>query len=172
MVGHCYDLSVTPPYGPWRELLAHLPTVDGLPALPSALTDAGDPEPGGEIALFRQILDILTALSTACPVVAVLEDLHWADQASLDLLRFIARELPTIPMVLVATYRADELTRRHPFAQLLPVLVREAPTERIDLRRLGDAALRALVAARYPLPADAKSRLVAYLQRAAEGKVK
>src|SRR5215218_7604716 len=105
LTGHCYDLSATPPYGPWRELLARLPSMDRLPPLPSALTDAGAPEPGGEIALFRQVLGILTVIAAVGPVVAVLEDLHWADQASLDLLRFLARELPSHALVLVATYR-------------------------------------------------------------------
>ncbi len=141
----------------------------GCLALPAALTDTGDPEPGGEAALFRQVLAILAAVATTRPAVVVLEDLHWADQASLDLLRFLARHLSTLPLLLVATYRTDELTRRHPLAQLLPTLVREAPTERFDLHRLDDAALQALVANRYPLPAAAEARLVAYLQRAAEG---
>ncbi len=169
LVGHCYDLSATPPYGPWHELLTGPPSGDALSALPAALTDAGDPESGGETALFRQVLDILVAVSATRPVVAVLEDLHWADQASLDLLRFVARHLPTLPLLLVATYRADEMTRRHPLAQLLPALVREAPTERIDLHRLDAATLRALLADRYPLSTEAEERLVAYLHRAAEG---
>src|SRR4030095_7037170 len=93
LTGHCYDLSVTPPYGPWRELLARLPTGNGIPPLPSALTDVGEPESGGEAALFRKVLDILTAVSSIHPAIVVLEDLHWADQASLDLLRFIGRQL-------------------------------------------------------------------------------
>ena len=169
LIGHCYDLSATPPYGPWRELLTRRPSGDGLPPVPAALTDAGDPEPGGEAALFRQVLDILAAVVATRPAVVVLEDLHWADPASLDLLRFLARQLPTLPLLLVATYRADELTRRHPLAHLLPALVRESPAERLDLRRLDETALRALVADRYPLPTEAESRLVAYLERAAEG---
>ena len=169
LIGHCYDLSATPPYGPWRELLARLPSDQGLPPLPAALTDAGDPEPGGEAALFHQVLDILAAVAATQSAVVVLEDLHWADPASLDLLRFVARQVAALPLLLVATYRADELTRRHPLAHLLPALVRESPAERLDLRRLDETALRSLVADRYPLPAEAESRLVAYLQHSAEG---
>ena len=169
LIGGCYDLSATPPYGPWRELLARLPSSDGVPPLPSALTDTSAPEPGGETALFRQIHDLLAAVTATRPVVAVLEDLHWADPASLDLLRYLARHLATLPVLLVATYRADEVTRRHPLAHLLPTLVREAPTERLDLRRLDDAAVRELVASRYPLPAEAEEHLVAYVLHSAEG---
>ncbi|MFL5762017.1 MAG: AAA family ATPase [Thermomicrobiales bacterium] len=167
--GHCYDLSATPPYGPWRELLARLPSDDGAPPLPAELIDAGAPALGGETGLFQKMHDVLADAAASRPTVGVLEDLHWADQASLDLLRFLARRLASLPLLLVATYRADELTRRHPLAQLLPTLVREAPTERLDLRRLDEVALRDLVAVRYPLPAEAEARLVDHLQRGAEG---
>src|SRR4051794_14956000 len=43
LTGHCYDLSVTPPYGPWRELLSRLPSDDDLPLIPRALSDDGEP---------------------------------------------------------------------------------------------------------------------------------
>ncbi len=169
LIGHCYDLSVTPPYGPWRELLARIPSDDDHPSIPSALSDDGDPEPGGEAALFRQVLELLTSFSADKAAVVVLEDLHWADQASLDLLRFLARHLPELPVLLVATYRADEVTRRHPLARMLPMLVHEAPTERIELRQLDDQALAALIEDRYRLSNATEARLVSYLRRVAEG---
>jgi DNA-binding CsgD family transcriptional regulator len=169
LAGHCYDLSATPPYGPWREVLTRLPPCDGLPALPAVLIGDDEPERGGQAAIFRQVLDVFVAVAATRPAIVVLEDLHWADPASLDLLRFLARSLAELPLLLVATYRADELTRRHPFAQLLPTLVREAPTERVELRRLDEAAMRTLIARRYPLPAAAEARLAAHLERSAEG---
>jgi DNA-binding CsgD family transcriptional regulator len=169
LTGHCYDLSVTPPYGPWRELLARLSSDDELLPIPGALSDDGDPEPGGEATLFRQVLELLTAISATNAAIVVLEDLHWADQASLDLLRYIARHMRELPLLLIATYRTDEVTRRHPLAQLLPALVREAPAERIELRRLDDQALRTLLADRYGLAIEPEARLVSYLSRIAEG---
>ena len=66
----------------------------------------------------------------------VLEDLHWSDAASLDLLRPVARRIKDPPVLLVATYRSDELTRRHPLYQILPMLIRESGARRIDLQRL------------------------------------
>lgn len=169
LIGHCYDLSVTPPYGPWRELLARLPSNQKLPTLPAALADDGDAEPAGETELFRRVHDVLAAATAIRPAVVVMEDLHWADPASLDLLRYLGRQLATLPLLLIATYRTDEITRRHPLASLLPALVREAPTERIDLHPLDEAALRTLVASRYLLPAEAEAHLVSYVQRSAEG---
>ena len=155
LIGHCYDLSVTPPYGPWRELLARLPSNAGLPPLPAALADDGDAEPVGETELFRRVHDVLVSVTAIRPAVVVMEDLHWADPASLDLLRYLGRRLTDLPLLLIVTYRSDEITRRHPLAALLPALVREAPTERIDLHPLDEAALSA--AGRQPVSAASGS---------------
>ena len=48
------------------------------------------------------------------PTVLVVEDVHWADEATLDVLRYLARRIAELPAVLVLTYRDDELTREHP----------------------------------------------------------
>jgi DNA-binding NarL/FixJ family response regulator len=67
------------------------------------------------------------------------------------------------------TYRADELTRRHPLHALLPVLVRESATTRLDLRRLATPALRELLIALYQLEGPDLERLSIYLQAHSEG---
>src|SRR5262249_24806879 len=72
------------------------------------------------------------------------------------------------PLLLLATYRADELTRRHPLYQLLPTLEREARAARLDLRPLDAAASRALVG-RYALPEPDAGRLAVWLLARAEG---
>ena len=169
LAGRCYDLTDTPPYGPWTELLGQVPAVAGLPP-PAVLTPGGVVEAvASQAALFAQVRDYLTSLAAQRPLVLLLDDLHWADPASLDLLRFLARGLKTVPLLLLGTYRADELTRRHPLYTLLPLLVREAQAVRLDLHRLDDAAVRALVGARYQLPPVDAARLAAYLQAHAEG---
>src|SRR5207248_1640082 len=94
---------------------------------------------------------------------------HWADPASLDLLRFLARQTAAPPALLLATYRADELARRHPLYRLLPTLVREGRAARVDLRPLEDeAAVRALVAARYALAGAGEAALLDAVERATE----
>ena len=93
----------------------------------------------------------------------VLEDLHWSDPASLELLRFVSRNLRKLRALLVVTYRDDEVTRQYPFYRLLPTLVRESGAHRIELRRLGERAVRDLVADRYGLPDADENRLVSYL---------
>jgi DNA-binding CsgD family transcriptional regulator len=170
LIGRCYDLTETPPYGPWVELFAHYRSGDGTPSPPDAFAERGTIGPvASQGALLQQVLDFAIALTDIRPVVLLLDDLHWADHASLDLLRFLARATTTLPLLLIATYRADALTRGHPLAALLPILVREAPTERIALRRLESADIRALSTARYGLIDPDVDRLVTYLHARSEG---
>ncbi|HEX5506247.1 MAG TPA: BREX system ATP-binding domain-containing protein, partial [Thermomicrobiales bacterium] len=165
LVGRCYDLSETPPYGPWAEALAHAPLADEGTERPDL---AGGRGAASRTALFAVVRDYLAALAARRPLVLLLDDLHWGDPASLDLLRVLARGLADLPLLLLATYRSDELTRRHPLYALLPLLVREARAERLDLHPLDEAGLRELAAC-YTLPEADAARLVAYLRGRAEG---
>jgi predicted ATPase len=170
LTGRCDDLSAAPPYGPWLDLAATYRPGTGLPPLPAALSDAeAIAGLGSSGAFFAQIRDFFADVAAARPAMVVLEDAHWSDPVSLDLLRFLARQLPALPLLLVVTYRADERTRGHPLYEVLPALVREAPAERIDLRALDAAALRELVAARYSLGGDDENRLVSHLRDLSEG---
>src|SRR5439155_1878056 len=94
------------------------------------------------------------------PLVLFLDDLHWADPASLDLLRFLARQVGGLPVLLLVTSRDDELPRRHPLYPLLPALVREAHARRLDVRPLDEEAVLALARARYRLAEPDEGRLV------------
>lgn len=170
LVGRCYDLTETPPYGPWVELFGQYGSPGDLPALPPPFARRGAVGAvANQAALFAQVLGFFTELGARQPALLFLDDLHWADPASLDLLRALARNLSTLPLLVVVTYRADEVTRLHPLYTLLPTLVREAHAGRLDLRSLNDEAVRALVRARYALPEGESGRLVAYLHARAEG---
>jgi DNA-binding CsgD family transcriptional regulator len=168
--GGCYDLSVTPPYGPWLELVrAHRPTRPDGSALLRSLTASPDARPASQAALFDEVVDFLSALGEERPILLVLEDMHWADDASLDLLRVVARRAMSLPLLLVASYRAEDVRRGTPLYRLLPLIVREAQAERLDLQPLDRAALEALVATRYSLDAADLARLVNYLVQHGEG---
>jgi tetratricopeptide (TPR) repeat protein len=170
LVGRCYDLSETPPYGPWVDLFGHYRPADTDPPLPDAFAQQGTVGAvTSQSALFQQMLDFFTALTAAHPLVLLLDDQHWADPASLDLLRFLARHVADLPLLLIVTYRTDELTRRHPLYQLLPALVREANATRIALQSLEVDAMDALVRARFSLSDADTTRLVAYLHARGEG---
>ncbi|MGA7669563.1 MAG: AAA family ATPase, partial [Nitrolancea sp.] len=168
--GHCFDLADTPPYGPFIDLFARYVPDAGDPLPPPAFAARGmvGAVPT-QIALFVQVRDFLTALSARRPLVALLDDLHWADPASFDLLRYLARGIESLAALLLVTYRSDELTRRHPLYAFLPQLSREAIATRLDLGVLDEAAVRALVSIRYGLPEGDSARLAAYVQSRAEG---
>jgi DNA-binding CsgD family transcriptional regulator len=75
------------------------------------------------------------------PTVAILEDVHWADEATLDLLRFLGRRLERTATLLLATYRDDEISRHHP---LRIVLGDVGGDRRISLPPLSEEGVRAL----------------------------
>jgi DNA-binding CsgD family transcriptional regulator/tetratricopeptide (TPR) repeat protein len=164
LVGHCYDRTETPPYGPWIEIFDRSGKKETSPPAVPRVAAATNQD-----AFFTYVRAYLAALCGDSPHVLVLEDLHWADSASLDLLRFLARELTSLPLFLVVTYRADELPPRHPLSALIPLLVREAPVVRLELRPLDALAARALVDARYELPDGEAARLTAFLIERSEG---
>jgi predicted ATPase len=115
LVGRCYDLTETPPYGPWVELFRRYRRNEGMLALPAPFSRRGSlGEVVSQEALFQQVLDFFIALAGQRPLVLLLEDIHWADPASLDLLRFAARNLTDCRLLLLATYRSDEVPRDHP----------------------------------------------------------
>ncbi|HEV2012094.1 MAG TPA: AAA family ATPase [Candidatus Limnocylindria bacterium] len=79
---------------------------------------------------------LLASLAKDAPVLLVVEDLHWADEASLALLHFLTREIGGARMLIVGTYRSDDLHQRHPLTRLLATLQRERCSVEIALRRL------------------------------------
>jgi DNA-binding CsgD family transcriptional regulator len=169
LAGHCYDRTETPPYGPWIELLEQF---GGLPDRSPALHAIVEPNlmrSPSQAALFGEVRAFLMAIARERPLVILLDDLHWSDTASLELLRFVARKLASAPILLLSTYRSDEVSRQHPLYWLLPVLVREALAVRIDVSPLGDDDVCTLIDHAYQLPPDDTSRLAAYLQARAEG---
>ncbi|MHB8646217.1 MAG: AAA family ATPase [Thermomicrobiales bacterium] len=170
LTGRCFDLTETPPYGPWVYLFARYTAAQGLPPLPDAFATPGVVGTvASQGALFQQVQGFLADLTVSRPAVVLLDDYHWADPVSLDLLRFLAQSIATLPVLLLVTYRTDELTRRHPLYHLLPTLVREAQADRLDLRPLAADDVRAVIAARYDLPDADVTRLATYVAERSEG---
>ncbi|HEU5423354.1 MAG TPA: AAA family ATPase, partial [Nitrolancea sp.] len=170
--GHAYDLSVTPPYGPWLEILRQYRSLAAadLPPVPPFVFDTAElAKVGSQETLFTTMTGFFTTLAARRPLLLVLDDLQWDDQASLDFLRHLARQLAGQRVLLLATYRSDEVTRRHPLAALLPLLVREAGAERVDVQPIQQAGRRALIRSRYALGEADQTRLERYLEEHAEG---
>ncbi len=157
--GRCYEQAGAPPYWPWVQSLRSyvqqrdadqlrsemgpgaadiaeifLEVRDKLPGLvpPPAL----DSPEASRFRLFDSITTFLKNVAQSQPLVLVLDDLHWADQPSLLLLQFLARELGNARVLLLGAYRDVELSRHHPLSETLAQLSREPIFQRIPLRGL------------------------------------
>jgi hypothetical protein len=78
--------------------------------------------------------------------IVVLEDLHWADEATLDVVRLLARRIETLPALVVATFRDDELDRSHPLRIVVGELPAGGAVDRLAIARLSAGAVAALAA--------------------------
>jgi DNA-binding CsgD family transcriptional regulator/tetratricopeptide (TPR) repeat protein len=148
------------------ELLAEVATIG--PGLDRLLPGVAPPRPTGapgdgldQLQVFDAVRTLLMRRSERSPMVVVLEDLHWADRATRDLLAFLARTLRSGRVVLVASYRSDELYRRHPLRPLLAELVRLPGLERMELAPFSRAELAEQLEAisGSPLPAAQAERI-------------
>jgi tetratricopeptide (TPR) repeat protein len=125
--------------GPGRPLLARLLPELGPDQEP---TSAGS---WGQARLFEAFLALLERLANRSPTVLVVEDLHWADRSTLDLLAFLHRNLQA-GLLLVLTYRSDELHRRHPLRPFLAELDRSGRADRLEVGPFGRLEVTELLA--------------------------
>lgn len=130
--GGCEPLSVPVPLGALREL------VDAAGSADLAALGSDD-----RLTLAREVR---VALAARAPAVAVVEDAHWADPLTLDLLRILARRVEETGVVVVVTYRNDEVAANPALGLLLGDLVSSPAVRRIALRPLSDAAVQELAA--------------------------
>jgi DNA-binding CsgD family transcriptional regulator len=171
LTGYNHDLIANPPYGPWGEILRACPPIDD-PRLTSAprLWDEDELKSVKSMAsLFADVWEFFATVASERALLLVLEDLHWSDQDTLDLLVYFARQVQHVRVLLIGTYRDDELTRRHVLFRYLPVLVREARAHRLNVRRLERGAIGELVSSRYGLQVADGERLASYVFAFAEG---
>jgi DNA-binding CsgD family transcriptional regulator len=127
------------PYAPIISALRPL-IRSGDPALEAVRAELARPHGASAIPpqgrFFELLLDVFDTLAREAPLVLVLEDIHWADRSTRDFLSFAARNLCRERVLIVATYRTDELHRRHPLRRLLPEIERLDGTALVPVDRL------------------------------------
>jgi DNA-binding CsgD family transcriptional regulator len=159
LTGRCAELADTVPYLPLADALrdatvgasASAPLLDALaarPVLSRLLPDVGPGQPpGGDMPglaqqqLFGAVLGMLAELAEASPALLVLEDLHWADRSTRDLVTFLSRALHRERLVIVVTYRTDDMYRRHPLRPVVAELTRLPSVTSVALGPLGPSAM-------------------------------
>ena len=153
--GRCFEANaVSLPFGPFIEILQRLVTrtaadVDGArPAGSSPLVEllvqpAGtaprSPADDDRLGLFHAVLELIMRVAEQRPLVVVIEDLQWADELSLDLLHFIADGITDERLLVIGTFRSDELHRTHRLLPVVAELVRLAHVVRLDLEAFSRA---------------------------------
>jgi len=163
--GYCLDLGAEGlPFAPFtgvlRELVRELGAEGVAALLPGQgarelgrlLPELGEPGTGGDpgearARMFEQLLALLGHLAETGPVVLVIEDAHWSDRSTRDLLAFLVGNQRVLGGVLiVVTFRSDELHRGHPLRPVLAELGRLGWVARLDLPRLTRREGRELMA--------------------------
>jgi DNA-binding CsgD family transcriptional regulator/tetratricopeptide (TPR) repeat protein len=162
LVGHCLDFGDgSPPYLPFSEALGRLATerpdltrslVEANPAiarLHPSHRQLGEPDaasvPTQRAVLLEAVHDALISLAVDSPLLVVIEDVHWADQSTRDLLHWLFTRGLDAPVTILATYRSDDLHRRHPLRATLAEWVRLPSVARLQLGPLSSAEARSLV---------------------------
>ncbi len=169
VTGHCYEMEGMPPFTPFAEILDAVARLvplrtfrevlgdaaseiariqpslrDTFPDIPAALELAPDQQ---RRYLFNKYREYLERSCKVAPLVILLDDLHWADDATLSLLEHIAGYVAELPLVILGTYRDVELEVNRPFARVLESLTRQRLATRMALRRLDEVGVGALLAA-------------------------
>jgi DNA-binding CsgD family transcriptional regulator/tetratricopeptide (TPR) repeat protein len=146
LVGHSIDLVGTElPYQPFGEALRPL----GKP------WQVDRQSPASQLQVFEETLALLTERAASAPVLLVLEDLHWADTSTLDLVVFLTHNLDDRPVLLLATCRADEPASAERVRRLADGVRRSGSALVLELEPLERDELAELLAAHadHPLPA-------------------
>ncbi|MCA1690738.1 MAG: AAA family ATPase [Actinobacteria bacterium] len=166
LFGRC-DEETLVPFQPFVEALRHYVTTSGPSELRSDMRSSGGelvrliPELGQHVPdlpeplstnpeteryrLFEAVSELLEELAGATDLVLVLDDLQWADESSLLLLRHLARRLEPRPILIVGTYRDTELTASHPLTTTIAELRRERDFDRLSLGGLDETGIASLV---------------------------
>jgi predicted ATPase/class 3 adenylate cyclase len=172
--GRTHESAGAPPYWPWIQAgnqyaLVHqddLPTVIGPQMTPEAISElvrifpwllqgrnvgapahVADPEVA-QFRLFDAYAQYIRAIAHEAPLVIALDDLHWADKPTLQLLQHVARELSRMRVLIVGNYRDTDITRQSALSETLASLNRESGFDRIVLRGLDREEVGAYIKAR------------------------
>lgn len=156
--GHCVGASGdTLAWLPFVELVAEISEVapDALaevlaahPALTALRPGSSTGHPAADPGLIAEAVHaLLTTVALERPLLVVVEDVHWADHSSRDLLTVLLTRGFAVPVTLVVTYRTDDLHRRHPLHDVLTVWTRLPLVTRVDLAPLPSAEMHRLVRA-------------------------
>jgi len=167
--GRCYEMEGAPPYMPFVEMVEAGARMFPLEAMRNALGDYApevaklvpelhrlfpDIPPPPDMPpeqqrsyLFNGMREFIARSGRAQPLLLVLDDLHWADDATMLLVQHVAQQLQEMPVLIVGTHRDVELDVARPLARALEELVRQRLAQRRSLKRFSEAGVEAMLRA-------------------------
>ena len=165
----CHSDEGAPPYWPWVQVMRSYirdiapenlrsqlgagaaDIAEIVPEVREQLVDLDPPSPlepqQARFRLFDSIAALLKNAAQVRPLLLVMDNLHWADRPSLQLLEFVAQEIAESRLLVLGTFRDVELTRRHPLTQTLGELAREPVFRRVILRGLSQEEVKHFIEA-------------------------
>ena len=190
LTGHCVEMSGAAPYLPYVEIIEQAisnprsplalrealgdvaPEIARIaPALRRAFPDIPPPiELPAELArryVWNSFGEFLGRAAQGQPLLLVLEDLHWADESTVQLTEYLAPLLPEMPVLVLGTCREVEVDLHHPLSRVIGQLGRRRLVERVTLRRLSFDGVRGMLRALAGQPAP--EQLVRVIYRETEG---
>jgi ATP/maltotriose-dependent transcriptional regulator MalT len=153
LCGQCAEIGDSVPYLPFADAIRTASpeieaAVKARPVLARLLPDGGaSHQAEGDWAgltkqqMFGAVLGLLAELSAQAPVLLVIEDLHWADASTRDLVTFLLRMLHRERVATIGTYRSDDMYRRHPLRPVVADLLRLPSVVSVELGPLAPTAL-------------------------------
>jgi len=166
LVGGATDAEVSLPYLPFVEAIGNYldeqdidrlrevlgPALGELGQLFPTLGGDRSPEPSpdpnqAKLRLYEAIVSLLALPARDRSLLLVIEDVHWADTSTRELLDYLARRLTELPSLILVTYRSDELHRRHPFLPTLQGWRRSGVADIVELEPLSDEGVGEMLAA-------------------------
>jgi class 3 adenylate cyclase len=185
MSGVCSEAELSLPYLPFLEAIGNYLSGQDLAALRERLGSAADelaqlfpqmgrPQAAGgdpiqsKLRLFEAILLLLRDAARERGLLLILEDLHWADPATRELVDYATRRLRSTNVLVLATYRTDELHRKHALLPTIQGWRRSGQAQLIEIGPLGPLAVKDMVMAIFDEP-DMSDEFRDFLQRRSEG---
>ncbi|MGQ0734352.1 MAG: serine/threonine-protein kinase [Acidobacteriota bacterium] len=168
LIGHCYEMEGAPPFVPFVEMVeesvrlvpraVRIAMAEEAPEIasivPSLRRIYDDIPPMPELPadqrrrlVFNAVLEYMRRAAQKSPSVLLLDDLHWADEPTLQLLTHLVPHLSSMRTLIVGTYRDVELDVGRPFAKTLEALLRQRLATRISLRRLDEPGVTDMLSA-------------------------
>lgn len=146
LIGHCVNLpDGMLPYVPFVDAFRRLDSGTWRKLEPHLRGDGRSGEQFGQLQMYEAVVELLADLATENPVCLILEDLHWADRPSRDLILYLVNRLRDERVALMLTYRSDDVHRRHPLQPFLAEITRNPLVRRLSLDPLTPADIGLLL---------------------------